>query len=85
MFCRPEYQCVESTNVPLNQTTQIEHRVTSENCESAISNEETYPDSDDCLETEIIIEYDNSITLETTYKLAFHKAMSHFAYKVKMN
>ena len=64
MFCGPKYQCVESTNVPSNQATQVENSITNENCESTISYEETDPDSDDCLETEIIIEYDNSITLD---------------------
>ena len=60
MFYGPEYKYVEYTNVPLNQATQVEHSITNENCKSAISD----PDSGDCLETEIIIEYDNSITLD---------------------
>ena len=64
VFCWPEYHCVECINVPLNQATQVEHSITNENSESAISYEETDPDSDDCLETEIVIEYDNRITLD---------------------
>ena len=64
VFYGPEYQCVECINVPLNQATQVEHSVTNEDCESAISYEETDPESDDCLETEIIIKHDNSITLD---------------------
>lgn len=54
----------DCTRVPLNKTTQLKHRNINEDYESAISDKEAHPDTEECLETEIVTEYDNSITLD---------------------
>lgn len=45
MFCRLGCQCIQCTNVPLNQNTQLEYSNTNEDCESATSDEEKEPDT----------------------------------------
>ena len=41
MFCGSGYQCIGCTYVPLNQTTEIEHNNSDENCEGATSDKQT--------------------------------------------